>query len=292
MKLGLIATFVSPLATSEYLTTFATVAEERGFDSLWLAEHVVMFDEYEPRYPYSADGRVPAGAENGFLETFTALGYMAAVTKTIRLGTGICLVPQRNPVYTAKESAAVDWLSGGRLDFGVGVGWQQEEFEAVAMSFADRGTRCRSYLEVIKRLWCDEVSEYSDEYYELPPCRMYPKPVQRPHPPLYFGGESDAALRRVADLGQGWYGLGHDPEELPPLLSRLDDLLAKRDRLRGDLEIAVSPYFKGCDPDNLARYRDQGVDQVILPGLVPTPEAIRPTLEKLADQLVEKAHRL
>lgn len=289
MKLGLIAPLISPLATPEYLATFARAAEECGFHCIWLAEHVVAFDDYESNYPYSDDGRLPAGAENGFLETFTALSYMAAVTRTIRLGTGICIVPQRNPVYTAKEAAAVDWLSGGRLDFGVGVGWQREEFDAVAMPFEARGSRCSSYVKVIKRLWCDEVSEYSDPYYELPPCRMNPKPVQNPHPPVYFGGESDAALRRTAELGQGWYGLNHDPEELPPLLSKLDELLAKRDRTRDEIQIAVSPYFKGCDPDKLARYRDLGVDQVILPGFAPSVEAIRPRLEKLADRLIERA---
>ncbi len=286
MKLGLLAPLISPNATPEYLTTYATVAEECGFHSLWLAEHVVLFDEYEPNYPYSADGRMPAGGDNGFLETFTALSFMAAVTKRIRLGTGICLVPQRNPVYTAKESAAIDWLSGGRLDFGVGVGWQREEFAAVSMEFSARGARCRSYLEVIKRLWCDEVSEYHGEHYQLAPCRMYPKPVQRPHPPIYFGGESDAALRRVAELGQGWYGLGRDPEDLPPLLARLDELLAKSNRVRSDLEIAVSPYLKGCDSDKRSRYRDLGVDQLIVPGLAQDIEAIRPVLEDLANQLL------
>ncbi len=249
-------------------------------------------DRTPAKCPYSVDGKVPIAAENGFLEIFTALSFIAALTKTIRLGTGICVVPQRNPVYTAKESAAVDWLSNGRLDFGVGVGWQHEEFAAVSMPFEDRGSRCRGFLEVIKRLWCDEVSEHTDAYHTLPACGMYPKPVQSPHPPVFFGGESNAALARGAELGQGWYGLGLNPEDLPPLLSRLDELLARHGRGRADIEIAVSPYLRGCDLAKLERYREEGVDQVILPGLAPNTESIRPTLESLASKLLEAEDRV
>ncbi len=292
MKIGTIAPLISPIATPEYLETFARVAEECGFHSIWLAEHVVLFDECDSKYPYSADGRAPAGGESGFLETFTALSYMAAMTETIRLGSGICLVPQRNPVYTAKESAAVDWLSRGRLDFGVGVGWQAEEFRALGVPFERRGARCRSYLEVIKRLWCDPVSEYRDDYYRLDPCRMYPKPIQSPHPPIYVGGESDAALERVAAIGNGWYGFNQDPEDLPPMLAKLDGFLKSHGRRREDVSLAVSPYFKGCDLAKLEGYAALGIDQVILPVLAMEIEAVRPALERLAETLVEPARRL
>src|SRR5205823_9832789 len=119
------------------------------------------------------------------------------LTTRIRLGTGICLVPQRNPVYTAKQVACLDVLSKGRFDFGVGIGWYAEEFAAVGAEFARRGARTRSYLEVMRRLWTEEQPWYEDEFYRLPPVRIAPKPVQQPHPPIIFGGESDAALRRV-----------------------------------------------------------------------------------------------
>jgi len=226
MRIGLFAPLAGPFATAEYLTTLGAAAEQRGFHSVWLAEHVVLFDDYRSTYPYAANGRIPAPPESGMLEPFTALAFLAAVTRTLRLGTGICLLPQRNPVYTAKEAANVDFLSGGRLDLGVGVGWLAEEFRAVNVPFENRGARCRSYVEVMRALWCDAVSEYKDEFYELPACRMYPKPVQRPHPPLHFGGESDAALRRVADLGQGWYGFNRDPREAREGIQRLEILLA------------------------------------------------------------------
>ncbi len=122
MQVGLFAPLANPWATPEYLSTLARESEQRGFHSIWVAEHIVLFDDYASKYPYAADGRIPAGGESGIFEPFTSLAFLAAESSTIRLGTGICLVPQRNPVYTAKEVAAVDWLSQGRFDFGVGVG--------------------------------------------------------------------------------------------------------------------------------------------------------------------------
>lgn len=292
MKIGLIPPLVSPIATPEYLSTYGRHAEEFGFDSIWLAEHVVLFDEHRSRYPYSESGRMPSGGENGFLETFTALSFLAGQTTRIRLGSGICVVPQRNPVYTAKEAAAIDWLSDGRFDFGIGVGWQAEEFEAVGMPFERRGARCDAFLELIKHLWSSDISSWSDEFYELAPCRMYPKPIQTPHPPIFVGGESSAAMSRVAEHAQGWYGLDLDPEDLPDLLKELDAALSARGRRRDDVEIAVSPFFKGCNREKLARYREYGVDQVIVPGLAPSVESIAPTLEALANELVVPAHTL
>ena len=194
MKLGVFCPLASPAADAAYVRTFGETAERVGFDSLWVAEHVVLFDDYASKYPYAADGRIPARPTSGVLEPLTSLAYLAAVTSRIRLGTGILLVPQRNPVYTAKEAANVDWLSGGRLDLGVGVGWLAEEFRAVGVPWARRGERTRSYIEVMRRLWRDDVSEYKDEFYELPACRQFPKPVQQSGVPIHFGGESDAAL--------------------------------------------------------------------------------------------------
>jgi probable F420-dependent oxidoreductase len=264
MKVGIFAPLAGPFATGEYLTLLGTAAEERGFHSLWVAEHVVLFDAYGSRYPYSADGRIPAAPDGGMLEPFSSLSYLAAVTAHVRLGTGICLLPQRNPVYAAKEAANVDFLSGGRLDLGVGVGWLAEEFRAVAAPFERRGARTRSYVEVMKRLWCDDLSEYKDEFYELPPCRMYPKPLQKPHPPIHFGGETDAALRRVADVGDGWYGFNRSPDEAHQGIRRLESLLARRGRSRADVQVSISPYLKPMQADWIPRYRDAGVDQVIL----------------------------
>ena len=264
MRISLFAPLISPQNDAAYLKALARGAEERGFHSIWLGEHVVLFDEYDAQYPYAEDGRIPIGGDRGLLEPMTALSFIAAHTQKIRLGTGICLVPQRNPVYTAKEVAAVDYLSDGRVDFGVGIGWLKEEFSALDTPFARRGDRCREYLEVIANLWSQDVSSYSGEFYQLPPCRQYPKPVQQPGPPIFFGGESNAALRRVADLGDGWYGYNVSVAETRACLARLDEMLAAKSRRREDLEIAICPYSHKLNQDIAARYRDAGVDQLVL----------------------------
>lgn len=248
----------------EFARALGPTLEERNFESLWVAEHVVLFDDYESTYPYDDSGRFPGAGDSGLLEPWTALSYVAATTTTLRLGTGICLVGQRNPVYTAKQVADVDVLSGGRVDFGIGIGWLREEYEAVAMPFDHRGARSDEHLEVMKQLWTEPVSSYDGRYYELPECRMYPKPVQQPHPPIHVGGESDGALRRTARLGQGWFGFNRQPDEVPEALERLDRALQAEDRMRAEIEISVCPYFKGTDADGIKRYADLGVDRVIV----------------------------
>jgi len=287
MQVGLFAPLANPWATPEYLSTLASGAEQRGFSSIWVAEHIVLFDDYASKYPYAADGRIPAGGENGIFEPFTSLAFLAAESSTIRLGTGICLVPQRNPVYTAKEVAAVDWLSQGRFDFGVGVGWLAEEFQAVDAAFDRRARRCREYLEVMKSLWHDDPSSYRGEFYQLPSCRHFPKPIQQPNPPIHFGGETDAALRRVADLGQGWYGFGRAPESVPERVTRLENLLAERGRSRADVTVSICPYLLGVDRDSALRYRDTGIDQLIVMAFAGTPNDLSGTLDHLAETILE-----
>lgn len=283
MDVGLFAPFTNPFAAPEYIEAYGRGAEERGFSSIWVAEHVVLFDEYASQYPYSADGKIPAGGENGIFEPFTALAFLAACTSRIRLGTGICLVPQRNPVYTAKEVTAVDWLSNGRMDFGIGVGWLEEEFRAVDAPFPRRGARTREYIEVMRRLWEDDVSEHKGEFYELPALRQYPKPVQQPHPPIHVGGESEAALRRVAQFGQGWYGFSVAPEDVPGKVSRLEQLLDAEGRTRSEVQVSICPYLLGADADTVKRYEDAGVDQVILLGLGFDIPGLEQQLDDLAD---------
>jgi probable F420-dependent oxidoreductase len=285
MRIGLFAPLGSPIANGEFVTTLGTAADERGFHSLWVAEHVVLFDDYGSQYPYAADGKIPAQPESGLLEPFTTLAFLAACTSRIRLGTGICLLPQRNPVYTAKEAANIDFLSGGRLDLGLGVGWLAEEFRVLDVPFERRGARIRSYIEVMRTLWQDEVSEYKDEFYDLPTCRMYPKPIQTPHPPIHFGGETDAAMRRVADLGQGWYGFNHTPDEAAESIERLEKFLADRGRARSDVQVSISPYLKPFDADSVKRYRDLGIDQLILMAFALDRDGLLTTLDGLATHI-------
>jgi len=292
LKIGLFPATVSPVATPEFLRALGEAADAGGFHSLWVPEHVLLFDEYGSPYPYAHDGKIPVGGENGMLEPFAALSFLAAVTSRVRLGTGICLVPQRNPVYTAKSVADVDWLSDGRLDFGVGIGWLAEEFQAVGVPWEKRGQRCREYLEVMRRLWEDDVSEHKGALYELPASRQYPKPLQKPHPPIHFGGESDAALRRVADVGQGWYGFSLDPDAVPERLALLTRLLEERGRQREDVLVSVCPYLLGADLEKVERYGEAGVDQVILPAFAFDVDGIRSLLDSFAETIVEPAAAL
>src|SRR5438067_2667826 len=264
MKVGAFVPVGTLNANPEFAGALGPTLEERNFESLWVAEHVVLFDDYASEYPYDESGRFPGAGDSGLLEPWTALSYVAATTTRLRLGTGICLVAQRNPVYTAKQVADVDVLSGGRVDCGIGIGWLREEFDAVAMPFDHRGARADEHIEVMKQLWTEPTSPYEGSYYRLPECRMYPKPVQQPHPPVHVGGESDAALRRAARLGQGWFGFNRQPDEVPEALDRLDRALDQQSRTRSEIEISICPYFKGTDADGIKRYAELGVDRVIV----------------------------
>jgi probable F420-dependent oxidoreductase len=290
MKIGLFAPLGNGNATAGILRTLGREAEARGFESIWVAEHVVLFDEYESQYPYSPDGKFPGGADTGLLEPLTALTYLAAVTDTIRLGTGICLVPQRNPVYTAKQVVDLDVLSGGRVDFGVGIGWLAEEFAAVAAPFERRGARCDEYLQVMRTLWTDELSEHHGELYDLPACKMYPKPVQQPHPPIHVGGESAAAMRRVAAHGQGWYSFNRTPEQLDEPLARLDAVLAEHGRSRADIQLTVCPYFNPTTPADVEAYRERGVDRLVVLCLAFDEDMLMSSLEQLATGVLAPAN--
>jgi probable F420-dependent oxidoreductase len=271
----------SPFTTPELLAVIGAEAEQRGVGTIWVGEHVVLFDEYASSYPYAEDGRIPAPPGSGLLEPLATLSFLAAHTETVRLGTAMVLLPQRNPVYTAKEVGTLDWLSNGRVDFGVGVGWLEEEFDAVNVPWPQRGRRTDEYLEVLNTLWCDETSAYEGEFYSLNPCSMFPKPVQQPHPPIHIGGESDAALRRVARAAQGWHTFNRPPEGLAEPLATLDGLLAEQGRRREDVTITACPYFQPLDADIAGRYAEAGADAVAALFLAFTPDDVRRGLDDL-----------
>jgi probable F420-dependent oxidoreductase len=263
----------------DVLLAFVANADERGVASAWAGEHAVCFDRPESFYPYSQDNRWDFGIEELWLEPFVFLSYLAANTRHIRLGTGIVLVPQRNPVYTAKSVGTLDFLSRGRLDFGVGLGWSKEEFEALQVPWDGRAQRTSEYLEVMKALWSEGPASYEGESYTLPPSYQRPLPAQRPHPPIFFGGETEPALKRVAELGDGWFGWP-TPDEAAPRVARLRDLIADRGREPGSVHVAVGcpwPEAGGAiDRDALSTYRAAGVDQVLVawPGAPTAAEAI------------------
>jgi probable F420-dependent oxidoreductase len=288
MDIGLLIPVAAPYATRKFVHSLGTLAEEAGFSSLWVGEHLVVPAEWESQYPIGESGEMPSAVKFGELDSYTTLAYLAAITKRIRLG-ACTIVPQRNPVYTAKEVANVDWLSEGRVEFGAGVGWSKEEFDAVSVSFSQRGARCNSYLQVIKELWGKPTAEFSDDFYQMPPSLLYPKPIQKPHPPIFVLGSSKASLRRVAKLGDGFLPLDESPEELAALLVNLDVYLQEEGRSRDEICVSVCPYTREVDLDLVKEYRDAGADQVVLFKFLEDIDELKGTIESYAREIVEPA---
>ena len=272
MDIGISAPLCSPRASPEVVAQLGRGAEERGLNSLWLGEHVVTFEKYASVYPGRPDGKFAFPEKTGLLDITATLGFLAAQTSTLRLGTGIRILPQANPVYTAKEYATLDFLSNGRIEFGVGVGWSWEEFAACGVPFEERGARCDEYLDVIRTLWTDAVSSYEGRFYRLPKCNMSPKPVQSPTIPITIGGHSDGALRRAARYGTGWYGLSLGVEEAAPLIHRLNGFLEAEGRKPGDLRIIVGGINNPILPDKVPAYAELGVDEILVPYVRQSPK--------------------
>lgn len=262
MKFGLFSTFMSPIATPTMLRDFAQQAEGIGLDSLWLGEHVVLFDKMEFPYPGSKDGKIPVPEGGGLLDTVATFGFLANCTEKLRFGTGITLVPQRNPIYTAKEFATLDWLTNGRMDFGVGVGWCKEEVLACGYGWEDRGERCNEFLELIQSLWTNELTTFNGKHITVNGARCDPKPMQAPHIPMIIGGYSGAAMRRTARFGQGWYGFNITPENVKVMQAQIYAALETEGRNSNDFRIVITPPYNMTD-DMIAEYEAQGVDELV-----------------------------
>ncbi len=259
-----VGVFISPeerLSDPDDLAQFGRTVDARGIAAIWMGEHVVWYDHYESPWPYSPDGSFKRDPKREHLEIFDALAFLAAVTERVRLGTGITIVPQRNPVYTAKSVMTVDVLSKGRFDFGVGIGWNRAEFDATATPWPERGARTDDYLQVMRSLWTDDPSSFSGRFYSLAPCHLHPKPVQQPHPPIHVSGHSPGALRRAAALGQGWYGWFTDPEQTKAIVDDLTARLVTNGRTIEGFQITVTPPpGLALDAATLHAYEAAGVD--------------------------------
>ena len=294
MQTGFIAVGIGLMADPEVMSLAAETAEQAGFHSIWAPEHIVLLDQYASKYPYSPDGKFPSPTmQVEILDPFAALTFIAAQTKTIRVGTGICLVPERNPLTTAKEVATLDKLSGGRFDFGVGVGWLEEEFTALGVPWARRAARTREYLQVMKKLWTEEETSFEGEFCSFPSVRSYPKPVQKPHPPIIFGGESEPALKRVGEVGDGWFGMNVSVDEAPAKIGRIKDYARAAGRDPDALQFAISPGLGvPLTRDDIKRAQDAGVGQLIV-GLFPADrQAVKDDIARLAEQVVDPAASL
>lgn len=297
MKLGVFSIGAGRAARPEVLVRIAQKAEEVGFESIFAPEHTVLFapEAYSSPYPYSSDGKITGmRADSALLDPFIALAWAAAHTTRIRIGTGICLVPQRNPLITAKEVASLDVLSNGRVIFGVGIGWLKEEFRALGVPPERRAQRTREYIEVMKRLWTEDAPQFRGEFCEFPPVGSYPKPMQRPHPPILFGGESEPALRRAVEVGDGWLGFDVSPEEAGQAVQRMRQIAAACGRDFASLDISAGPYSKlaRVDLDSLKRYRDAGVQRVVLINTATRLDQIDAALEEVGNTLVQPAQSL
>jgi len=261
MKTGIQLPF-NDMTSPDYIAAAGQLVEELGFDTVWVPEHVVFFQHYASRYPYAEGGKLP-GDPRSLIDPFMALTFVAANTSRIRLGTGICIVPQRNPLYCAKQVADLDYLSGGRFDFGIGVGWLKEEFEALGVPWEGRGARTDEYLAIMRALWCEAVSSHDGELFQFAGVYQNPKPVQQPHPPVIVGGDSNAALARVARAGQGWYAYNVTPAMLRERLGVLAGLLADQGRELADVGIYVTPERGSWSAQALSEFAELGVAQVV-----------------------------
>jgi probable F420-dependent oxidoreductase len=250
---------------------YAKALEDMGFASLWLPDHVVVFEQYAPNYRYSPDGLPPFSPRQGWFDPLFGLAAMAATTSRIRLGTNILILPQRNPVLLAKEVAALDHLSGGRIELGVGVGWSPEEFTALGIPWERRGARCDDYIRAMTCLWTDEVATYEGEFVSFTGAVQLPKPVQSPRPPILIGGQTPAALRRAATLGDGWTSWLLPSEQIEDTLARLDAECEKAGRDPASLRRMHTIFYStAADFEQfLERSTKNGVDEVCVVPWVP-----------------------
>jgi len=293
VNVGMTAIGIGKAARPATIRAVVENAERLGFATLWAPEHVALFDTQDSRYPYSGDGRFMARSNIDLLDPFIGLTYAAALSRHIRLATGICLVAEHNPLALAKVIASLDSLSCGRFALGVGIGWSSEEFAALGIPFERRAQRTCEYIEVMRKLWGDEKSSFSGEFVHFDGVRSFPKPSQGAKVPIIFGGESMPALRRVARLGDGWFGVKLNPEQAAAKIATLRRLMTEAGRNLSEIEIIISPYENEVTVEDLCAYHEIGVHEFVpfvrLPG---DDREIPEALERIARQFVEPAAKL
>jgi probable F420-dependent oxidoreductase len=293
MKIGITAIGIGKAARPGTIRAVAEQADRLNIATLWAPEHVVLFDNPASKYPYTNDGRFLAGSTISLLDPFIGLTYAAAHSKRVRLATGICLVPEHNPLVLAKVIASLDYLSGGRLALGVGIGWAAEEFAALGIPFERRGQRTGEYIEAMRKLWTDAASSYHGEFVNFDEVRSFPKPAQGGKVPVIFGGESLPALRRVARLGNGWFGVNLTPDQAAVKIAKLHSLLDEYGRSHDEIEIIISPYENQITIDDLRAYHELGVSEFVPFVRLPGDDAkIAEALEQVAREWVEPASKI
>lgn len=269
MKFGIAFANIGPLARPDAAAAFAQAAERAGFESLWTVEHVVVPVGYQSAYPYDPSGRMPGGEDAPIPDPLIWLTWVAAATTTLRLGTGVLILPQRNPLVLAKEAATLDRLSGGRLLLGIGIGWLAEEFAALGVPFARRGARADEYIAALRALWGEEAASFAGEFVRFERCLSRPRPAQ-PAIPVHVGGHSDAAARRAGRLGDGFFPARGDHAELRRLFALARDTARAHGRDPDALELTSggNGAIGGGALDEVRALADLGVHRVIVPSFL------------------------
>ena len=278
MKIGIM---MFPTRHPVDVAVVAQKAEALGFDSLWVGEHPIMPVHSTSPFPGSPDGPIPE-SYSWFVDPFVALARASAVTTTLKLGTGITLVPERNPLLLAKEIATLDYFSQGRFIFGIGAGWHKEETEIMGGTFAHRWTQTREALEAMQALWANEAAEYHGTYYDFPLVRSFPRPVQRPHPPIFLGGSAKQVFQRTVAYGNGWMPTRSTPETIKQGRAVLNELASHAGR--DPQSIAILAYIAPRNRASLQALEEAGADAAAVMLTSESETAALAELEQLAQQ--------
>ena len=284
MKVGLIPVNIG-VANAEQMVGMSQVAESAGVESVWTFEHVIVPVDYKSKYPYSPNGKMGAAPETNFIDPLIALAVVAAHTKKIRLGTGVNILSQTNPLLMAKQVASLDLVSNGRFMLGVGIGWLQEEFVAMGVPFERRGARFDDYVVAMKKVWSGDVVEHDSEFLNWHGFKSYPLPVQRPHVPVIIGGAKGKIYERIATVGDGWFAPAGDPAELSKSLDELKAVCKRLGRNYSEIEITAM-WQPQTGLDTIRKLRDIGVARVVTFAMA----AGDPTdaIKRLGDEVIAK----
>jgi probable F420-dependent oxidoreductase len=275
VHLGLHALGIAAGSDRRVIEAVSKAAEHHGFATLWAGEHVAMVDQSASRYPYADDGQIAVPSDADWLDPWIGLSFAAAATTTIGVATGVLLLPEHNPVIVAKQAASLDKLSGGRFTLGIGTGWSREEFEALGVPFERRAARTAEYVDAMRTIWHDDVASFDGEFVNFTSIRVNPKPVRDRHIPIVLGGNSDAALRRVAAWGDGWYGFNlSDTDEVARCTALIRGMCRDAGRDPDRLRLAVA--LRDPRPRDVRPLAELGVDELVLVASPPPDPADAP----------------
>ena len=262
----------------------ASTAETLGFDSIWYAEHPILPVDTTSPWPGSSDGKIPWTYAH-FADPYIALAQASGATSKIKLATGITLIPERNPLVLAKAVSTLDLFSEGRFMLGIGTGWLKEETEIMGGDFPHRWTQAKESLLALKELWTKEEAEFHGKYYDFPPVKMYPKPLQKPHPPILIGGMAKRVFNRIVEVGDGWLPNRVTPEEVQNGKSKIRSLCAESGRNPDDISITI--YGQSPDKQLITDFINAGADRVVVsPKYYETVEEMTNELESIAQSVL------